>query len=379
MEDYERKYEAKELKASTKYRRSEHRILVKREGSLPDGACKGKVIASFGKYYYVSELDKGKTSWEKPVECTSAGTMLNKNDENAIIVVGDNVIFLKEQSLNDDGVETGSILLVEQRDNRFSRTEPGKTNREQIIASNIDILLIMASAKNPQINNRLIDRFLIASELGDVKPIILVNKIDLLNRKQLTEVKRFMQIYEDLYIPVFYISVANNDFSGDLLFSALKSQTSLLIGPSGTGKSSFLNSIMQNEVQRVMEISGRTSKGRHSTSSVRMFFMPDYIESNLKKWNEMYSDWGYKLSENKDGAIIDSPGIREFGLWNVEQDELGLYFNEFAAFDEQCRYIPCTHTHEPDCAVKEAVELEQISIERYASYLNIYDSLDKNR
>ncbi len=379
MIDYEEKYEARQRKASSKYIRTPHRTLMKKEGKLPQDALPGKIIASYGKIYHVSGTETGEASWFSPIECTPAGTMINQNEEGSLAAVGDNVWFVKSDALNDDGIETGSIVMIEERDNRISRQEPGKTNREQIIASNIDNLIILVSAKNPRLNTRQIDRFLVASELAGVIPVIIVNKIDLLNERQYNLIREEMSIYENIHIPVFYTSILNDIIPIGLLYSLLKGHFTLLIGPSGAGKSSLLNYIMKDEVQKVKNISDKTSKGRHTTSFVRMFFLPEDLPADFDLWNDTFADEDYRLHQKEGGAVIDSPGIREFGIWNVEREELALYFHEFAAFDENCRFTPCTHTHEPDCAVKNAVENGEIPIERYASYLNIFETLPERK
>lgn len=329
--------------------RAPKRILLKREGKIPRNAEKGEVVAAAGKHYLVKPVQEELIS-DNPVDCYAGGTVITPYDNYiSVIVVGDRVYFTRQKNVvADNGLPAGTIVKVKERRTMLSRKTPGKRNDEHVIASNADSLLIIMSTKEPLYNRRLIDRCLIAAELGELNTAICINKIDL---KAESQIRDDFSIYEKLDIPLFFVSAKENNGLEDVR-EYLKGKTTIFSGPSGAGKSTLLNSLLGEDVQTVRDISEKTGKGKHTTSLVRMF---DFEDS---------------------GRIIDTPGIREFGIYGVEKGELGLYFHDFDEFQFDCKYLPCTHTHEPECAVKDALEKGLIDPERYESYLNIYESED---
>lgn len=323
------------------------RVLVKEKGKIPDDALRGRVIAVKGRSYLVRSLEQNDSGL---FDCYKAGTIISKNKNSSLVAVGDYVFVLPEKLEKKEEIGNGTIIAVEERSSFLSRTDI-RTPAERLIAANIDHLVIMASARQPRYNKRLIDRLLVAGELGNLKPIICLNKIDLGDDKK---IKDDLSVYYELDIDIFLTSFNTKEGINEIK-NFLKERSSVLIGASGVGKSTLINSLLGKQVQKISDISKKTSKGKHTTSFIRMFNLAD------------------------SGEIIDTPGIREFGIYGLEQQELTLYFHDFDEFYENCRFMPCTHTHEPGCAIKEAVENNEIDEERYESYLNIYESLNTKK
>jgi ribosome biogenesis GTPase len=268
-----------------------------------------------------------------------------------IAAVGDNV----EYEMSMDG--TGVISEIFPRRNHISRKAPkikGVSTRgerlEQIIACNIDNLIIVSSWNKPKFNNRLIDRLIVAGESSHINIIIVINKIDL---DKLNEVMFWSQLYRIINYTVIETSVVNS--AGlDKLTSLLNGKVNLFWGQSGVGKSSLLNEIYPTLNLKVGEISNFSSKGKHTT-----------VTSLMKK-------------VDKDTYIIDTPGMREIDPYGIRKEDLGHYFVEFSKFQSECKFNTCTHHHEPNCAVINAVENGLINSERYKSYLNILESIESD-
>lgn len=324
------------------------RKLVRRTGELPDNSEQGIVVAQIGNTVIVESQSDGYVEF---IDCMVSGKIITPHSQSNLVAVGDKIHFLRSNSIAEDsGLVTGRIVAVEQRNTYFSRKAAGKVNREHVIAANCDKLLILVSLADPVYNRRFIDRVLLAAEFGDIKSAICVNKIDLFN-----DINVFIddfEPYKAMGIEVFFVSALNLEGLNQVI-NFVGDSTTLLFGPSGVGKSTLLNDLVGAEVQEVTIISERTGKGQHTTSAVRMF----------------------KLNDGT--RIIDSPGVREFALWNVNREELPLYFRDFEAFMHNCKFTPCTHTHEPGCAVVTAVEQGLIDAERYQSYINLVESTDE--
>lgn len=257
--------------------------------------------------------------------------------------------------LNEDG--TGVIYEILPRKNYLSRKAiktRGASFRgerlEQIIASNIDNIFIVTSTLEPDFNNKTLDRFLVACESARIKTNIIINKTDLADEISL---KAWADLYKKIGYKVFLTSTI--DSTGlDYLFKSLKGKKNLFWGQSGVGKSSLLNLFYPDLNLKVGEISNYTSKGTHTTSTSVMIYVG----------NETY--------------IIDTPGVREIDPFGIRKEDLGHYFKEFENFIGGCRFNTCTHHHEPDCAVINAVGNDNISEERYDSYLRILDTVEKD-
>ena len=243
-----------------------------------------------------------------------------------------------------------AITELQARHSELAR--PDKNGRKKTIAANIDQILIM-TAPGPEFSTGLIDRYLITAESVGIQPLIVLNKIDLLDKQQLTEFKHHLAAYEKLDYPVIFTSTTTAH-GLDALLPLLLNKTSIFVGKSGVGKSSLINLILPDAAARVGEISQATGKGTHTTTTA----------------------WLYHLPGNN-GDVIDSPGIREFGLWQITPPQVAHGFREFRDYAEQCRFRDCLHRSEPGCAVTEAVKQGEISAPRYASYERILASLDE--
>lgn len=217
------------------------------------------------------------------------------------------------------------------------------------IASNIDQMIVVISA-NSSIKYGLIDRYLVAAEFSGFTPVIAVNKIDTIEKHELNIIKKDMLIYENIGLPVFYISAINN-IGIELLLNVTTDKINIVVGQSGVGKSSIVNAILPNMPAITKEISDSNNKGKHTTTTAYLYSIPN------------------------NGKLIDSPGIREFGLWNIEKSELAKGFTDIQHYSEQCKFRNCLHQAEPGCAVVAAVNEGEINTQRYESYLSIFDSL----
>lgn len=266
-----------------------------------------------------------------------------------LVIVGDEVEF----EMNQDG--TGFIYQVNDRKNYVSRKAPkakGASYRgeryEQVIASNVDNLFIISSVNMPKFNNRLLDRIIVVGECAKLNVNIVINKMDLDDDG---DIQFWIDLYRNIGYNVFPVSVKAHRGIEDLK-SVFDKKVNLFWGHSGVGKSSLLNTLFPALNFKIGDISDYTSKGKHTT-----------VTSILKKVApETY--------------IIDTPGIREIDPYGITKENLGHYFNEFVIYFENCRFNTCTHYHEPQCGVIEAVENGEISKERYHSYLNLLDTIE---
>jgi len=301
---------------------------------LPPGAVEGVVVEIVPRGCIVQ-------SGSEAVRCVLRGLLKSlETKEQNIVAVGDRVAFLRL----DDG--TAVVERVYPRRTILSRKY---MEREHVVAANVDQLVIVASVAAPPLRTGLIDRYLVAAEKGELAPIIVVNKTDLADDEAHLSI---MQAYTDIGYRVVYSSVETGEGLDDVR-AALAGKTSILAGQSGAGKSSILNALQPGLQLRVGDISEATSKGTHTTTSVRLLAL----------------DFG--------GYVVDTPGIREFALWDVSRDELAHYFREFHDYLGACRLRGCTHIHEPGCEVKAALERGAISRERYESYCRLYESLER--
>jgi ribosome biogenesis GTPase len=264
------------------------------------------------------------------------------------VAVGDMVLADMENELEN----TVTITDIATRKNYITRSSPHNRYQHHIIASNLDQSLLFATLKEPKTSLGFIDRFLITSEAYHVPSILVFNKSDLYKEKELLRYNEIKEIYEAIGYKVLLMSIEKN-IGVEEVKNLLKDKTTLLSGHSGVGKSSFINIIFPDLRLKTQDVSGWSGKGLHTTTFAEMF--------NLS--------FG--------GRLIDTPGIRELGLVDIPKHELSHYFPEMRALINQCHFNNCMHINEPDCAVKDAVNLGIVHPDRYYSYLNILDSIEK--
>ena len=265
--------------------------------------------------------------------------------QKSALAVGDRVAVSEEAGAwrIDEVLPRRSIL---------ARPDPINRHRQRLIAANIDTVIHVVSVKAPPLRPRLIDRFLIAIQRGGAQAVICVNKIDLLDPAELAAQLEQLDAYRALDIPVVPCSTKSGE-GLDELRALVTGRTSALVGHSGVGKSSILNAI-DSRLELATKDLHRRGTGRHTTTASTLY------------------DFG-------DGTyLIDTPGIREFGLWNLDRDSLRDYFPEFETPAESCRFTDCSHVHEPDCEVKDAVERDEIARARYETYVRLYDDLGQS-
>ncbi len=264
------------------------------------------------------------------------------------IAVGDNV----KVEMENEG--EGSVVINEiyDRKNYITRQSPHNKNQHHIIAANLDQSLLFATLKNPKTSQGFIDRFLIASEAYHVPAIIIFNKSDLYEKKEIAKFQELKSIYGGIGYTIQAMSVAENTGVTEVK-NLLKDKVTLLSGHSGVGKSSFINIVFPELILKTQDVSGWSGKGLHTTTFAEMFDLP----------------FG--------GKIIDTPGLREFALMDISKQELSHFYPEMRALISECQFNNCMHLNEPDCAVKSGVNDGSVSIDRYVSYCNILDSIEE--
>ncbi|NGX60483.1 MAG: putative ribosome biogenesis GTPase RsgA [Chlamydiae bacterium] len=266
-----------------------------------------------------------------------------------LVAVGDFVFFKPEKN------QVGSIRHIEDRHSILSRAEQISRQKEQLIAVNIDQVLITASVGIPPLKPTLIDRYIIASLKGNMDPIIVINKIDLLDEypKEQALFEEVKEIYSSLDIPLFPVSTITKE-GLDALEQHMEGKSSVFSGQSGAGKTSLINAIIGSSYL-TGEVITKTKKGAHTTSTTRL------------------------LPIKGEGFCIDTPGIKSFGLWDIKKEEVQQYFFEIAATAKECKFPDCSHLHEPNCAVKLALEEGKISHLRFDSYCALITLKQRDR
>lgn len=253
-----------------------------------------------------------------------------------------------------EGESDATVVIHEilERHNYINRQSPRHKHQHHIVAANLDQTLLVATLKEPRTSQGFIDRFLVAAEMYHVPAIIVFNKSDLYNQKEMDRFGEWKAMYEAVGYPVLLVSAEKNE-GVERLTDLLKDKTTLVSGHSGVGKSSLLNRIIPDMQLKTGEISGWSGKGQHTTTFAEMFDLPE------------------------GGRIIDTPGMREFGLVDIEKQELSHYFPEMRERLQQCQFNNCLHYNEPGCAIKAAVNEGMIHEDRYISYLGILDSIEE--
>jgi len=311
------------------------------------------------------------------IECSLRGKVKReflsdegKNIYKDPVAVGDRVTITIAES------EKGAIDSVLPRKSKLSRVAPGTyiklkskqtkvpkrlrssssastpTPLEQVMVANADLLLIILSTKTPRFSPALLDRFLIVAEAGEITPAVCINKMDLLNDRERDKLHKQTKVYEDIGYRVIYTSALEKEGLEELT-DLMRNKLSALAGPSGAGKSTLLNAIQPDLHIRTAEVSDKTLKGKHTTTNVELHML----------------DFG--------GYVVDTPGIRELGLWEVWKDEMHTFFPEIEPLVVSCRYSNCSHVSEEGCAVRAAVAQGKVARTRYDSYLKLRAGIQK--
>lgn len=265
------------------------------------------------------------------------------------IAVGDKV----DVEMENEGENTATITHIHDRVNYVARQSPHTRHRHHIVASNLDQSMLIATLKDPRTSLGFIDRFLIACESYHIPAVILFNKKDTWRKKEQAHYDEWREMYEAIGYTVAATSIHQQD-GLETIKKLLTNKTTLLSGHSGVGKSSLLNVLFPNMELRTGEVSGWSGKGLHTTTFAEMHDLP----------------FG--------GRVIDTPGVREFGLVDIDREELAQYFPEMRNLMHGCQFNNCQHMDEPGCAIKAAVQAGQISSDRYYSYMNIRESIREN-
>lgn len=305
---------------------------------------KGLVYKSTGSWYIVKD-DKGRVH-----NARIKGVFKIDEDITSTnpISVGDEV----EMEVEDEAEGSAIITEIHERRNYINRQSPRHKRQQHIIAANLDQSLLVVTLKEPRTSQGFIDRFLVASEMYHVPSLIVFNKADIYKSKEMEKYEAWSSMYGHIGYKTMLVS-ANNGEGLEELKDLLKNKITLVSGHSGVGKSSLLNALLPELQIRTQEVSGWSGKGLHTTTFAEMFDLP----------------FG--------GKLIDTPGMREFGLVDISRQELSHYFPEMRERLNNCQFNNCLHINEPGCAIKEAVARGEIHEDRYVSYFNILDSIDE--
>ena len=304
---------------------------------------KGLVIKNTGSWYSV------KTDTGKVVECKIKGNFRLKGIRSTNpVAVGDNV----EIALNSEG--TAFITHIEERRNYIIRKSQNLSKQSHILAANVDQAFLIVTVNYPQTSTTFIDRFLASAEAYSVPVVLVFNKCDILSDDERHYQQSMIHLYETIGYECREISATTGE-GVDGLHALLKGKITLLSGNSGVGKSTLINKILPEANLRTAEISDAHNTGMHTTTFSEMLELPE------------------------GGYIIDTPGIKGFGTFNMEPEELTSYFPEIFHFSKGCKFSNCTHTHEPGCAVLKAIDDHYIAQSRYQSYLNMLEDKDENK
>jgi ribosome biogenesis GTPase len=305
----------------------------------------GLVIKSTGSWYEV------KTETGDTIKCRLKGVFrldeVKEKDSNPV-AVGDKVVI--EQG---DGDDTWVIDHIEDRENYIVRSSPKHKGARQVIAANLDQVLLLVTMAEPRTSTGFIDRFLLTAEAYHIPTIIIFNKQDMISAKAKKKQDHVAGIYENIGYKTYFISALSQEHI-ELIKSITKDKTSLLAGHSGVGKSTLVNALQPALKLRTETVSRIKGKGKHTTTFVEMLFL----------------DYGAR--------VIDMPGIREFGIRDFRPEEISHYFIEMRQVLNHCKFNNCTHENEPGCAVRKAYEEGKISEERYVSYLTILQDYKEN-
>ena len=304
---------------------------------------KGLVYKSTGSWYILR--DPSGRSWNAR---TKGVLKLEDITSTNPVAVGDWVDF----EIESDAQNTALIDQILPRHNYINRQSPRHKHQHHIVAANLDQTVLVVTIREPRTSQGFIDRFLVAAEMYHVKPVLVFNKSDLYRAKDLQLFEALRDMYQPLGYPVLLVSAEKQEGLAELN-AVLKDKTTLLSGHSGVGKSSLLNVLFPGMNRKTQDVSGWSGKGQHTTTFAEMFDLP------------------------QGGKIIDTPGMREFGIVDLSKQELSHYFPEMKNRIQNCQFNNCLHSNEPGCAIKDAVNQGLIHEDRYVSYRTILDSFEE--
>jgi len=305
----------------------------------------GVIVKSTGSWYWV------RTDSHSQIQCRIRGKFRTKGIKSTNpVTVGDHVDF--EMELNSN---TGIITNIHERKNYIVRKSVNLSKQTHIIAANIDIAFLMVTLDNPPTFTPFIDRFLATAEAYDVEAILLFNKMDLNDAMLEDKKNKLLKIYQDIGYKCIEISATQN-INIDKVKELMLGKISMFSGHSGVGKSTLINAIDHRLQLKTATVSTQHKQGQHTTTFAEMFALPTDPES----------------------YIIDTPGIKGFGVVDFQNNEIGDYFPEFFALKQECKFNNCLHVNEPHCAIKEALDKGDIAASRYRSYLQILEGEEEN-
>jgi len=330
--------------------------------------AKGLVIKNTGSWYTVL-TDDGQL-----LDCKVKGNFRIKGIRSTNpVAVGDRVTVNVLPTANSKQ-PTAWITEIEDRKNYIIRKSINLSKQSHILAANVDQALLIVTVSKPETSTTFIDRFLASAEAYRVPVILIFNKVDLLSDDELHYQQMMVNLYETIGYECRAIS-ATTGVGVEELRPLLEGKITLLSGNSGVGKSTLINRLIPHASQRTAEISDAHNTGMHTTTFSEMINLSPALPQGEGADAAGTSPSG----ESQKGWLIDTPGIKGFGTFDMEKEELTSYFKEIFEFSKQCRFSDCTHTHEPGCAVLKAVEDHYIAQSRYQSYLSMLDDKDENK
>ena len=317
------------------------------ETHLPASRQKGLVVKAHSGFFTVQSESDGRV-----FICQAAGKLSKGKHTKDVLAVGDRVAF---EPVKSEGLVNGRIESVEPRMRVLARKDPifstNDVEIQQVIVANLDVVAFVFSCAQPEFRSRMLDRYLVGAEAQKLPVLICTTKVDLVG---IDRARAMLADYERIGYRVIYTSIKDH-LGIEELRGALHGKLSVLTGKSGVGKSSLLNALKPGLDKEVGIISDLLQKGKHTT------VVPELVRMDDATW------------------IADTPGLRAYAIWDVEAEELDAYFREIAPLVGKCEFSDCTHTHEPGCAVQEAVQHGEISAARYDSYCRLRQELARQR